>query len=251
MGAAGELAGSGNDKRVPGGIDIDLAEMSTRQRLRSPRYPSEDVRRSASRIAHWLAHGSLEGVHAEEAARRLGFAGSTGPAKMALAAARQYGFIEVSGDLVRVSEGGLAVAGRRGPEARQEALWAALERATPFMFLLPEFKNGADQERLRSLLISRHFTPRAAQSALDTFLDSVRFAESPTDHLTADPLEVGSPSLAGRRAQPSALVLVSATNTVARLERGLAVSAVIATAEDLDALVAALQEIRPSLAARE
>jgi hypothetical protein len=144
-------------------------------RMRSPNYPGlnlEQAIESADKL--WNAEKRTAVSH-ETAATALGYKMLSGPARVAIAAIRQYGLIEkAEKGHIRISDLAVAILHGQGTD-RDLALGQA--GLSPSLFLeLSRTHMEASETAIRSYLITKkHFAEDGARRAAKAFKDTVAF----------------------------------------------------------------------------
>jgi hypothetical protein len=146
---------------------------------RSPRYPGVDLAGALELLRQWFEREKRTAVTAEEAVRAWGHQGLSGPARVRLAALRQYGLIEpVQGGKLRVSDDGLTfcIESPGSPEYIQTLRRAAL---TPPLFrhLWDSMRDASDSTIRSALMRERGFALDGADRVIKAYRATIALAK--------------------------------------------------------------------------
>ncbi len=148
-------------------------------RLRSPNFPALTLEDALKAAAILYGRVRKATVDREAAAKELGYSGLTGWSLKVLGALNQYGLIDNVGkgqcrvtDLTEQAIHGFPDAEKRG------AIQKAARMPVLFQAIFEEFGLEIQSEHaIRSFLLKRGFSDSGAESALQSFLATQRFAE--------------------------------------------------------------------------
>lgn len=150
--------------------------VSNTPKLRSPSYPIFGLNEALERVKTLFETCQDRPIARDDAATVLGFkTGRTGRSVQVLASLGQYGLLQKAGKgNVSVSQLAIDILYSETPEDRMRAIRAAVESPPLFADLLHQFPGQSlDQTVLRGYLLRNRFTPKAAESAIRSYLTTV------------------------------------------------------------------------------
>ena len=147
-------------------------------KTRSPNYPSLGLEEAIEAVTAIHKADLRNRVSREAVAEHMGYKSLSGPALAKLGALRAYGFLEGSGDDLRVSQDGVVIiADEPSSEDRQRAIRAAAVRPKLFQSLKDHYEGRRPSEvSLRSYLIKSDYTIKAADKVVRVYLDTFDLA---------------------------------------------------------------------------
>jgi hypothetical protein len=149
--------------------------MATKQR--SPNYPSLNLAQALTLLGKLYTAEKRTPVSHEAAAPALGFRSLSGPARVAIAALRQYGFIDKAGKgAIRVSDLGVRVL-HGNPEDKRLALAQAGTNPTLFKELAKEHADASENSIASYLITQKEFSPDGARRAAKAFRATLKLAK--------------------------------------------------------------------------
>jgi hypothetical protein len=148
-------------------------------KTRSPNYPATSLPDAVERVRQVFETEHRTPIAKEALAEVLGYSGLNGASLRVIAALSSYGLLEhVDGDY-RVSDLAMQVLHPETDTERAAALKEALKSPSLFAELLERYGNSTPgKENLRTYLVRRGFSTKAANAASSAYLDSVEFALS-------------------------------------------------------------------------
>lgn len=162
-------------------------------RDRSPNYPAISLAVAVAAIKAFYEKERRTAVPGEVAAKAIGYAGMSGPARVKLASLKKYGLLEGNERTgLRISELGMHIlfptSGDEEDEARRKA---ALEPEL-FRSLFENYAEASD-DALKSYLITRlKFAPVGAKQVIAAFRDTLSFANLKKDGYNASDMPTKS-----------------------------------------------------------
>lgn len=150
------------------------------QAMRSPNYPAISLRDAVARTKQIYEKERNHPSDREVIAKAMGYSGVNGASATIISSLLKYGLLEPSGGGYRVSRDALdLVLHRRGePEYASVLRKAAL---TPALFneLHAEYGDELPSDHsLRARLVKRDFTPKAADSVIRAYRDTIEFVDA-------------------------------------------------------------------------
>jgi hypothetical protein len=147
---------------------------------RSPNCPHITFLEAASKARSVYAKEHTHPAEKETIAEDLGYTSISGASLSAIGSLRQYGFLEPSGDGLRISD--TAVDYFELPDGDPQKKHAAMKmafRPTLFNQLLKQFEgNPPSDANLRHTLIRQGFLPKAAEEVLGVYKENFKLVDS-------------------------------------------------------------------------
>ncbi len=144
-------------------------------KTRSPNYPVLSLGEAIQRLRVIYDKQRRYPTTREVLAQLLGYGGINGASATILSTLGKYGLLEGQGEQLRVSEMGQdLILHRKGDPEYDAALRAAAFKPILFRELREQYPNGLPSEHsLRAVLIKRGFSPRATDTAIRAYRDTI------------------------------------------------------------------------------
>ncbi len=148
-------------------------------RMRSPNFPGIPLEQAVKLVAEIFKNNRQNVIPRESAAKDLGYSGLTGRSVKLLGALNQYDLIANSAKgQMKVTQTAFDILHGIEKEDRLEALHKAGNSPTLFQAIYERFPDGIPGDNaVRSFLISKGFTDKGVDSALNSFLETNRYLE--------------------------------------------------------------------------
>jgi hypothetical protein len=155
-------------------------------KMRSPNYPALGLSQAVEAARKlWDKEKRTPVAHAT-AATALGYGSLSGPARIAIAALRQYGLVDKPDPgHVKLSDRALRVL-HGDEEAKKKALVEAASAPKLFRELAATHLDGSDNAIRSYLITKKDFSEEGARKAVKSFRDTVKLASPDASGYTAD-----------------------------------------------------------------
>ncbi len=165
---------------------------------RSPNYPAISLAEALIRLKPIYAKQRRYPAPRAVLAQLMGYSSLNGASATIVSALSKYGLLEGHGDDLRVSELGQdLMLHRKGDPEYTEALQAAAFMPAFFRELRDQYPRGLPSEHsLRANLVKRGFNPKAIDSAIRAYRDTIEFVDAETGDALSDAPEESPPEVA-------------------------------------------------------
>lgn len=155
---------------------------ATPAKQRSPNYPAISLAEAIDRLKRIYAKQKTYPATREIIAKSMGYGGLNGASASVVSALSKYGLLEGHGERLHVSALGQDLAlHRKGDPEYTEALQTAAFMPTFFRELRDQYPHGLPTDHLlRANLIKRGFNPKAVDSAVRAYRDTMEFVDAET-----------------------------------------------------------------------
>lgn len=171
-----------------------MATTTSTNKTRSPNYPAISLAEAVERLKVVYESQRQYPATREVLARLMGYGGLNGASSAVVSALSKYGLIEGHNDNLRVSAVGQdLVLHRKGDPEYSAALKTAAFMPSFFRELHEQYSQGLPSDHsLRATLIKRGFNPKAIDSAVRAYRDTMELLEAAAGNADADSLEESS-----------------------------------------------------------
>ncbi|MEX0954814.1 MAG: hypothetical protein WDZ83_06335 [Rhizobiaceae bacterium] len=141
-------------------------------RVRSPAYPALSLPAAvdAIRKVHGIQQRTPE--PRDVVLKHMGYSGESGRALKAISALIKYGFLEKSGEGLRVSNRAVTILYPENEEDRIEALHEAANEPSLFVEIFRRWEGRPSEESLKAFLIREGFNVNSVESVARAFYDT-------------------------------------------------------------------------------
>lgn len=155
-------------------------------KMRSPNYPAMGLSQAVTLLGKLYQAEKRTPVGHETAATALGFKSLSGPARVAIAALRQYGLVDKAGKgAIRVSDLGVRVL-HGNPEDKRAALQQAGTHPPLYKELARDHADASENAIASYLITKKEFHPDGARRAAKSFRATVKLAKEEASGYTGD-----------------------------------------------------------------
>lgn len=155
-----------------------MTDLSRKNRKRSPRFPRYSLKEAVNfveRIHHRCGVGPMT---ADNVYKSLGFSGKSGPSATALAALRQYGLLEGSGDKIQLSDLAKQIADPASYRQKKMAILSAGNKPPIFDKIsryIDDDDPSTDKFALNFMMRELGFTRTGASNCISAYRETLNY----------------------------------------------------------------------------
>lgn len=153
--------------------------MTTTAAVRSPRYPSIDLRDAVERVKKIYDEDDRHPLEKEVVAAHLGYNGINGSSNKVIAALIRYGLLQKVGEKLKVSDDAFnVIIQEKGEPERIRILQEAAYQPTLFAQLRDDFENSIpSNSTLKTHLLKHGFNKNVVDRVIKLYRDTVEFVK--------------------------------------------------------------------------